>query len=258
MIKLDTKDRKILFHLIHNSRESLKLIGKKTGVSKESTHYRIKRLIKNKIITDFKININWPKLGYSGMVTYYKFINISPSIKKEIIDFFVNNKNTMYVGLIEGYYDMQVDFWIGEPFEFESLIDEIQERFYKYLSFQSSKFYIRGEYYNYCFLLNETVNKTEPFRWGWGQGLEKIDEIDFKILQELSKDSRISTKKIANNINSTVSSVSYRTKKLINKGIIFGYTINIDWSIIGYRWFHLQISLRDYSKKNQIINHIRT
>jgi len=257
MINLDLKDRKILYQLLLDSRQSLKSIGKKTGLSKESAYYRIKRLQKNKIITDFRINIKWHKLGYSGMVTYYKFININPNIKKEIIDFFVNNKNTMYVSLLEGYNDLQVEFFIGEPFEFESLIDEIQEKFYRYLSFQSSKFYIRAEYFNYRFLLNEKINKTEPDRWGWGEGLEIIDEIDFKILKELSKDSRIPTIELANKINSTVSSVNYRIKKLIQKGIISSYTINVDWAKIGYRWFHLQIKLWDYSKKDQIINHLR-
>ena len=221
MINLDIKDRKILFHLIHNSRQSLKSLGKKARVSEKSTYYRIKRLIKNNIITDFSITINWVKLGYAGMITYYRFMNINPSIKKEIIDFFVKSKNTMYVSLIEGYYDLQVEFFLGDPFEFEALIDEISERFYKYLSFQSSKFYIRAEWYNYCFLLNETVNTTEPFKWGWGQGIAKIDDIDFKILSELSKDSRMSTKKIATNIHSTVNAVSYRIKKLTKQGIIF-------------------------------------
>jgi len=257
MIDLDLKDRKILYQLLLDSRQSLKSIGKKTGLSKESVYYRIKRLLKNKVITNFRINIKWHKLGYSCMVTFYKFININPSIKNEILDFFVNNKNTMYVSLLEGSNDLQVDFWLGEPFEFESLIDEIQERFYKYLSFQSSKFYIRAEYYNFCFLLNETINTSEPFQWGWGEGIEKIDETDFKILKELSKDSRISTVELANKINSTVSSVNYRIKKLIQKDIIFSYTVNIDWSKIGYRWFHLQIKLWDYSKKDKIVTHLR-
>ena len=48
MIKIDDKDKKILFHLIHDSRQSMKSIGKKIGLSKESVNYRIKRLIKKK------------------------------------------------------------------------------------------------------------------------------------------------------------------------------------------------------------------
>jgi len=39
MIELDKKDRLILYHLIQDSRQSLKSIGKKVGISKESAHF---------------------------------------------------------------------------------------------------------------------------------------------------------------------------------------------------------------------------
>jgi len=87
MIKLDLKDRKILFYLIKNSRQSLKVIGRHAGMSKELVHYRIRRLIKNKILNNFSMVVNFEKLGYALMQSYYKFININPTIKKEIIDF---------------------------------------------------------------------------------------------------------------------------------------------------------------------------
>jgi DNA-binding Lrp family transcriptional regulator len=200
------------------------------------------------------------------MMTHYKFVNINPSIKQEIIDFFVNSKYTFYVSLIEGSYDLQVDFLMGDPFKFEALLDEIREKFYSNLSFQSSKFYIRGEFFNYSFLLGENSDKNESIRWEWKQqGIIDVDEFDYRILTELSKDARIPTKNIANNLNSTITKVNYRLKKLENqlfpkffrKTEFNMYTINVDWYKIGYRWFHLQISLRDYSKKNQIIAYLR-
>jgi len=245
-----------MIELDNDSRQSLKSIGKKVGISKESTHYRIKRLINNGVIKNFTIMLNWRIFGYSGMMTHYRFTNINPSIKKEILDFFVNNKYTFYVSLIEGTYDLQVDYIMGNPFKFEALLDEIREKYYSYLSFQSSKFYIRGEFFNYAFLLDDGSEKIESFHWEWGAGLVDIDDIDFKILSELSKDARIPTKNIADNINSTIAIVNYRIKKL-KKIITYTHTINVDWAKIGYRWFHLQISLSDYSKKNQIIGYLR-
>ena len=257
MTVIDLKDRKILFYLLQDSRQSLKSIGKKVGMSKELVSYRIRRLIKNKIINNFSIVINFEKLGYSLMQTQYKLININPTIKEEIIDFLVTNKNTMYVSLIEGTNDLQVDFYMGKPHEFESLLDEIREKYYQYLSFKFSRFPIRAEFYDYTFLLDKTIYKTKTINWIWGQSLLCIDDLDFKILLQLSKDSRIPTKNIANNINATVSTVNSRIKKLEKQLIIAQYRVNVDWSKIGYRWFHLQISLRDYSKKNQIIDHMR-
>jgi DNA-binding Lrp family transcriptional regulator len=258
MIKLDNKDKLILYHLIKNSRQPIKSLGKKIGLSKETTRYRIIRLIRKGILKKFTLFINFRDFGYEAMMTHYKFKNIDPIIKKEIIDFFVKTKNSLYVSLTEGFYDLQVDFLIGNPTKLEVLIDEIREKYSYYLSFKSTKFYIRADFYNYNFLLDgldDIGKKIMPYHWEWGKKLVDIDEIDFKILDELSKDSRMQIKNIANNINSTVSIVNYRLKKL-EKNLVYYYTINIDWLKIGYRWFHLQINLRDYTRKKDIINYL--
>jgi DNA-binding Lrp family transcriptional regulator len=256
MYSLDVKDKKIIFYLIQNSRQSLKSLGKKVGISKELVSYRIKRLINKGILINFSIVVNFERLGYSLFQSQYKFININPDIKEEILQFLVSNSQSMYVSMIEGMNDLQVDFYLGNPQKFESILDEIRERFHPYLAFKNSMIPIRAEFYTYSFLV-ENVPKRRTINWIWGQKLYGIDDLDFQILSELGKDARIPTKSIANKLGSTVNSISYRIKKLEKELIIAQYSVNINWEILGYRWFHLQISLRDYTKKNQIIDHMR-
>ncbi|MFE3845307.1 winged helix-turn-helix transcriptional regulator [Thermoplasmatota archaeon] len=257
MIIIDLRDRKILFYLLQDSRQSLKSLGKKVGISRELASYRIRRLINKKIIKNFTVDVYNEKLGYSLVNYYYKFTNISPNIKDEIINFFINNKYTTYVSSIEGIYDFQVEFFMGDPHEFESLFDEIKRKYHNYLSIEGVETWIRGEYFNYPFLLNDKINTVKSSGGGWGDNLDSISDLDFKILTVLAKDSRIPTKKIANKMNSTVSIINYRIKNLIKKRIILSYTINVDWPKIGYRWFHLRINLSDYGKKNDVVKHIR-
>lgn len=266
MIKLDKKDRLILYHLIHDSRQSFLSIGKKVGISKESTHYRIKRLIEKGVIKNFSIFVNFQSFGYSAMMTHYKFTNINPGKKKEIIDFFVKNKSVFYVSVLEGPYDLQVDFLLGNPYKLEALLDKTREKYHNYLSHQPSKFYMRGEFFHYSFLLDTAQKDTTWIIWESGAGLVDIDEFDYKILSELAKDTRIPTKTIANTLHSTITKVNYRIDKLENnlfppamrkKTGFTIYTINVDWAKIGYRWFHLQISMSDYSKRNLILSYLR-
>ena len=256
MYKLDVKDKKIIYFLLQDSRQPLQSIGKKVGISKELVSYRIKRLMKNKIIRNFSIVINFERLGYSIMSTHYKFINLSPQIKQEIIQYFVDLKNTFYVSLVEGAYDFQSDFFMGTPQSFEKVLDEIREKFFPHLIFHGTMFPIRAEFYTYSFLVDNALKKM-VINWIWGQQLFVIDELDYHILEKLSQNSRISTKQIANDLKSTVTTINSRIKKLELETIIAQYSINVDWSKLGYRWFHLQISLRDYSKKQDIINFMR-
>ena len=146
---------------------------------------------------------------------------------------------------------------MGDPYEYESILDEIKKRFHKYLSIEFAESWIRGEHYNFPFLLNEKVNNLEPYNHRWGEDIISIDEFDFMILSKLSEDSRKTTKDLANQLNSTISIINYRIKKLLKIGIIRNYSINVDWSKIGYRWFHLRINLNDYDQKNQILKYIR-
>ena len=256
MYEIDVKDKKILFYLLQNSRQSLKSIGKKVGISKELVSYRIKRLVKNKIILNFSIIINFEKLGYALMQTNYKFININPKIKQEIIDYLTSQNHTMYVSLVEGINDLQADIYMGRPTEFEKLLDDIREKFYFYLSFNNSYFFFRAEFYNYAFLHKNATTKM-LVNWIWGQSLYRIDSLDFNILNELGNNARSSTKDIANKLKSTVSTIKNRIKKFEQEQIIGLYTVNIDWSKLGYRWFHLRINLSNYSMKNKIIHYMR-
>ena len=61
-IKLDKKDRKILYQLDLNSRATLSDLTKKVGLSKQVVDYRIKNLLKNKVIKQFYIIVNFTKL----------------------------------------------------------------------------------------------------------------------------------------------------------------------------------------------------
>jgi DNA-binding Lrp family transcriptional regulator len=254
MLSLDSKDKKIIYYLIKNSRDSLGSIGKKIEASKELVSYRIKRLIENKIIHNYSILLNFEKLGYLSVQTHYKFININPKIKAEIIKFLVNNKHTINVNEIEGNYDLQVDFFLGKPQEFEKLLDELRIRYQPYLIFKNLNPCIGTEFYPYSFLLENTQKKELDIKWLWGQELITIDRLDLKILGKLSKNARIQTKKIANELKISVNTVNSRIKKMENKRIIEKYTINIDWSKLGYRWYNLEINLSNYNKKGQIID----
>jgi DNA-binding Lrp family transcriptional regulator len=64
--------------------------------------------------------------------------------------------------------------------------------------------------------------------------LNMIDEKDKKILKELKKNSRNSTKNIAKNIQIPRVTVHDRIQKMQEKGIIKKFSVNIDYKKIGF------------------------
>ncbi len=60
-----------------------------------------------------------------------------------------------------------------------------------------------------------------------------MDDLDKKILGELQRDSRSSFTKIANRIGVSTATVSERVKRLVERGIICGYTAVLNTSEMG-------------------------
>ena len=64
MVKLDLKDRKILYQLDINCRQSNTQFGKKVGLSKQVVDYRIKRMEEDGVIKCYWTDIDM--IGYGG------------------------------------------------------------------------------------------------------------------------------------------------------------------------------------------------
>ena len=125
-IKLDLKDRKILYELDNNSRQSYAKIGKKTGLSKDTVLYRVNRLIENGVITKFYTRIDSFKLGYNTIRFYLIFQNTTKDIEKQIIDYFTKeNKYILFCGSIEGRFDLVVNVWVKNFNEFYAFLKSV-------------------------------------------------------------------------------------------------------------------------------------
>ncbi len=64
--------------------------------------------------------------------------------------------------------------------------------------------------------------------------IKGVDDTDHDILRILSDDSRINKTTIGGTLNKSPNTVKKRIEDLENKGIIKGYTVNIDYEKLGY------------------------
>ena len=258
MIKIDLKDRKILNQLDINSRQSLSQIGKKVGLPKNVVAYRIKRLEEKGIINRFYTVIDSFKLGYTSLRFYLTLQYTTPEIEKEIIQYFTNNKYTWWFGSFEGRFDLAVIMWVKDLNEFYSFWKKTLDKYRYYFQDQVFSIYIQLFLYRYSYLLDEfnTIDREKYEITGGGKTL-KFDNLDFKILKILSENARMPVTEIANILKTTPTVVNYRIKKLIKKDIIQGFRVNLDISKLGYKWFKVDIDLKDYTQRDKIIKYMK-
>lgn len=77
-----------------------------------------------------------------------------------------------------------------------------------------------------------------------------LDHTDLQILDELSRNSRISMKELGEKIHLSGPAASARVEKLENNGIIEGYTINLNQVKMGY-YVHALINIFTKSTYHQ-------
>ncbi len=255
MEKIDLKDKKILYELDINSRQSFRNIGRKVGLSKDVVAGRVKKLKENGIIIRFFTYYDILQLGFNFLRFYFKFQYVTPEIKKEIINHFMNDDNVNNLFSTEGSYDLGVLMMVKNISDIYPLWKKTLEKYGDYFSMQVFSAYMGELIYGHGFLLEgiEKPNRT-PLRKNWGR--VNIDDLDLKILKLLVADSRIPTVEIANKLNSNVTTINSRIKRLIKLKVILGFSVELDLNKLGYQVWKVDFYLSEYTKINQIIRYI--
>jgi len=259
MVKIDLKDRKILYELDLNCRQSNTQIGKKVGLKKDVVAYRIKRMQDEGIITAFWTAINTFKLGYHVFRLYINFQYINNDIKNEIIDHFKNYKNVWMIASMRGVIDFDAVIWVDDIYEFycfwKNTLDLYEEYFEKY----TLSIYIESCNYKKDYLLPDDNNiNCELYKTSSAGKAVKIDELDYKLLNEIVINARTPLIDIAKKLDCSSQTVQYRLKNLMELKVINAYRIHIDVSKLGLQLYKLDIYLKDHKQRNKIIDYLKT
>ena len=154
MEKIDLKDRRILYQLDLDCRQSVTQIGKKVGLKKDVVSYRMKRLKKEDVIRNFWTSINTFRLGYDVFRIYITFQYVNSNVKNEIIQHFVNYKNAWAVISTKGEeLDLSVLLWVKDIYEFYQFWDKTLDRYGDYFAKKTISIYIQVVAFKKSYLL---------------------------------------------------------------------------------------------------------
>ena len=258
MTKLDLKDRKILYELDLNCRQSNTQIGKKVGLSKQVVDYRIKRMQDEGIIKYFWTAINTFKLGYNVFRIYINFQYVSTELKKEIIQHFVNYKNVWAVLSLKAEIDFDVVVWVKDVYDFYQFWNETLDKYEDYFSKYTISIYVEAFDYKKTYLLNNQKEEDRLFyKTTCGGKAVSIDKTDYKLINEIAVNARIPLIELAEKLKCSSQAVNYRIKNLQKNGVIMAFRVNIDLSKFNLQHYKLEIYLRNHKQRNAICNYVK-
>lgn len=253
-IKLDLKDRRILFELEQDSRQSLQQIGQKTGLSKETVFHRIKRLEESGIIKKYLTEINVYKLGFQFYPVLIKFQNTTPAIEEEIFKYFQHSKYTAWLTKTEGAWDLNATLVAQGNFELKKFLDGFLEKHSEYIAEKQIFITTEIHYFKRGFWLNKRTTQTittggeKSIEVGIGKA--KIGNAEIKLLQILSNNARMPLIELGNWLGTNSKNIANWIKKLEKQKIIQGSRVLVDFSKIGYKYYKIWFSLKNLTPEN--------
>ena len=258
MIKVDKKDRDILYQLDLNSRQSLRSIGDKVHLKKNVVQYRIEKLVKSGIIKNFYTSINFHKLGFINLGIHIKYQYNTPEIEKDIIQYFINSQYSWFIANVQGNFDLLVLFSVKNMNQFFTFWKNTMIKFRYYIEKANISFFTKTHYLPSSYL-NENYDNINRMKYEIIDGGDQIiiDKYDFNILKQISLNSRKPITEVAKDLNVSSAMIVNRLKKLVKNKVINGYRINLDYSKLGLQLFNVKYSLKNYEKSRIIINYAK-
>jgi len=259
MVDIDLKDRKILYELDLDCRQSNTQIGKKVGLKKDVVSYRIKRMQDEGIIRNFLTAINTFKLGYQVYRIYINFQYVNSQIKERIIQHFIDYKNAWAVISLKAEIDFDVIVWVKDIYEFYQFWNKTLDEFEDYFAKVTISVYVEAFNYKKSYLLPNQNDKEDRLLYRTtcsGKPVE-IDKIDYGLLNEIAVNARIPLIELAEKLGISSQTVSYRLNNLLKNGVINAFRVNIDSSKLGLSLYKLDIYLKDHKQRNAIWNFLK-
>ena len=258
MFELDVKDRKILYQLDLNSRQSLNTIGSNVRLTKTVVQYRIDRLIKNGIIKNFYTSIDFYKLGYINLGIYVNYQYYTPEIEKGIIQYFVNSEHAWFIANVQGKFDLIVLFSVSNMNQFFSFWKKTLTKYRVYFQSALISFFTNTHYLPVSYLIedHDAAERLQHELIDGGTYVD-IDDTDRAILEQISLNARKPIIEIAEELKITSTTIANRIKKLEKIKVINGYRINIDYLKLGLQLFNVHFNLKNYEKIHQILSYVK-
>jgi len=127
--ELDETNKKILKELSNNTRINIVDLAQKTKLTRDIINYRLKKLIKEKIITQFRCYLNLQNLK----INHYKIIlrtkNFNEEAEKQVKVYITQHKKaTQFLKLI-GSWDLEMEFETENEDELYKILIDIRKKF---------------------------------------------------------------------------------------------------------------------------------
>ena len=243
---LDNKDRRILYELDLDCRQSNKRIAKKCRLSEQAVGYRIKKLVETGVIRNFHIKTNNMLLGYTQFKIFLRLQNMPKEVETEFVNGFLTNRRVLWLVPTRGNFDYVISILARNVQEFASIYRDATSRFEKHILRREVIVLEGGSIFSSRYLVDK---EPVEFAYTLTPAGAKLDSCDIEILRALSNNARQSSVDLARRCKASPDTVIRRIRYLVKAGAITGFGATIDFRKLGMRYYLVSFKLQGMDEK---------
>ena len=250
--KLDLKDRKILYQLDVNARQSASEIGRKVGLDKQVVAYRIHRLLEEGAITKFYAVYDTSKLGFTTYKILLRLQNTDTAKEQEIVQFIKNHPHVQFFMSCDGNFDLVFNVLARSAIELNDILTDFENKYGSFVAERQVMIMLLSSFFTREYLIGKkSSEQRKPIYFGSKPEEVKLDKDDYPILGQLGVDARMPLVEIAKKVGVSADTVRLRIRKMEKAQIIHNYLLLPDFSSLGYLSYKLLFSLHNLTKERE-------
>jgi DNA-binding Lrp family transcriptional regulator len=241
----DLLDRRLLFELDGNSRQSYADLARKLGQGRDRIKYRIERFLGEGIISSFITFPNHAKLGYSIYKSYIRFTSDNKRAAS-LIQTLKRHPKVYWIALCDGSWDMMFSVVASEPRDFYLIHQKLTSEYNDIILGFSIYTVVDIEIFQRSYLTGKAGRVT---RLGGAMSYTQPDALDLRLMELMFGNARMPLSEIADTLDSTPAIIDNRLGKLEKSGAIQSYGIALNLSALGMIFLKSQLFLRDHQEE---------
>ncbi|MFA6327855.1 MAG: Lrp/AsnC family transcriptional regulator [Candidatus Micrarchaeia archaeon] len=233
---MDLTDRKILYALDQDSRQSYSAIAKTLRTSPQVVKYRVENLMASGALQYCWPMIEYRKAGYFFGMYFIKLQNMDEKTEKELFAYLNNHRFIPIIMRGEGYADLIIAICAKGMFHLKEIMSELNNRYSRNFREYDATIPIGFTQFHRSYLVDaEKKQPKEEYSAFTGAEVreEALDENGRKVLSMVNSNARVPLVQIARKVGISEISAKNTVKKLERSGIIQSYTILPNHVLLG-------------------------
>jgi DNA-binding Lrp family transcriptional regulator len=234
VVKLDAKDRKLLYELDMDSRRPAAQLARKVGISKQGCTFKINNMQKKGVITSFPTVMDIALMGYLSFRLYFKLIDITPEEEEEFRQYMIGHKDIAWLVGCEGTWDYIIVVFPQDFESFEKFSAEFNNRFGRFIEKKDIALVTAAYHFRCGYLLGEKSDIPPMVYAGQPKRTVRLDDAEKSILALLSGNARMPLVELSRALSISPKNAAYRIGKLEKMDVIEGFTVATDLEKLGF------------------------